>query len=70
MSTLDASIRQSMVQVRQALQHAQKMQKRAAATAEARGRIRVTLLTLARYEPRYADLLVSLEDDWRVVPYC
>ena len=65
MSALDTSIRQRMADARRAILHVEKLQRRAAATAEARSRIRVMLLTLARYEPRYGDLLVVLEDDWR-----
>ena len=64
MITAEAAIRERIADTRRAIRRAEKMQKRTATIAEVRGRIRLTLLNLTRYEPLYADILANLEGEW------
>lgn len=64
MLTADAAIRERIADTRRTLKHAEKLRKRATAVAEIRGHVRVTLLALMRYEPRYGELLTAMEDEW------
>ena len=64
MSTVDAIIRERIADTGRSIKRAEQLRKRAACVAEIRGHIRVTLMSLVRYEPHYADMLNNLEDEW------
>jgi hypothetical protein len=55
----------ALAEFRRTMEIEQRIRKRAAAIAEARGRIQLMLIMLSRYEPRYEAVLASLEDQWR-----
>ena len=65
MPTTASSVEEELERFAREMEQTEKKRKRARKIAEARGRIIVMLIGLARYEPRYETVKALLEDEWR-----